>query len=1150
MLDNRLELTHLPLQGCQLIEASAGTGKTYSMVRIYLRLLLERCLSAKQILVMTFTRAAASELRGRIEAELRYALRQWGDEQETDAFYRQLYAQHDAQQALPILHQALLELDVAPIHTIHGFCKQVLSRHAFATGVDFDLAMEQDLSELHLQAVQDEYRHLAYRQQDYLALSSCWPTPEVFYQQFRELLDNEQPVISNDPQQLSQQYLQQKQQVLAHLAQHQDYILEVLVDGHRQQAQREQEWQTLLQWLAAEDHSPMPVDAARFLDGRRIPKAHKAELPALLQPLKKLKDSAASIEDRLRQTHAEWLAVKSIQSIRERCKAAKRVQRIMGFDDLVLLLAQALAKESNGALAAQIRADWPVALVDEFQDTDPAQYRILQSLYLSGEARSNNAALLLIGDPKQAIYGFRGGDVFAYLKAARSADRRWQMERNWRSAPGMVNACNRLFHGAPLAAPSREVFGLGIEYSAVQASDKWPPQAFHDPNHSQAMQWVHFPLADGEKLHKAEFRQVIADWCAAEIQRLLQQARLQGQTIRPRDIAVLVRDRSEAAHIRQSLQSLGLNSVYLSAHEQLFQSREAGELLQALTGILEPHNERLARAALVSPYLGGDAQLLQQMNADENFWEQQGERLRELRRRWQRQGIMAVGLELLHQHYRPAPQERERALTNSLHLFEVLQQQASRHHFSPEQSLHWLSRQIMQENTADEYELRLESDDDLIRIQTQHGSKGLEYAIVFIPFASRYSSPLKFGNKNKTLLKYHEREQGRLVHQLGWNDQAATLMAEEAHAESIRLLYVAVTRAIHRCYLCTALFKGHEQSPLGLTLGLNEGVELQTRLASMVADEAQDMALNVVTERSIGPAAVAASVADQEPVLQVAQFNGHIDTRWGLNSFTSLTRGMAYNRIIPLEPEAIEQTLPDASTELRFALPGGFAAGNLLHSILERLDFTKPTWEQALNYPLQQFGDLPEGFTQSDLKHWMQQVLHTPLAHGLSLAQLSPADTLRETHFYYPVKNLPSSRLLSMLKHHWPDALALPAQEILHGMMQGYIDLIFQWQGRYYLLDYKSNHLGAAFSDYGKPQLADDMHKHHYDLQYLLYSLALHRYLRQRLNGYQPGRHFGGVYYLYLRGMHPDTDTGIYFQHTDAEQLQQLDLLFSGADHV
>jgi len=784
----------IPLTGCHLIEASAGTGKTFNITRLYLRLLLEQKLDVKNILVMTFTRAATEELRSRIATEIRHALENWEQFDKNDTFFTSLTQQFTYKEIYPALHNALLHLDEASIFTIHSFCKRVLSQQAFNSGVAFNVQMETDTTDIELEAVRDWYRLLAKQKssihdsvEDYQCLVQSWSTPESFRQAFRELLSSNTPIQFKTTEQIIERFNKQKQQALLNLEEHKTLIFAELIDSHKQKDVRAEEWNQLVFWLNTDyanglDSQEMPKSAAGVFNGTRYARKApeiKQPLSEAFEPLKQLKIGAVNIESLINKAYSYQIAAQGIDVIRSKIESAKQRKKVMNYDDLINQLAQSLNtsdETKNNKLAELIRLQYPVALVDEFQDTDPNQYAILKCIYHNQQESESRplTGLFMIGDPKQAIYAFRSGDVFTYLSAREDTDQQWIMDTNWRSSTKMINAYNRLFYGnslkPELKQKAKEVFGFNIQYSPVKSAGVADRQS----DHSAALQLIHFPFHEEYRAGrskkeemKQDFCPVIAQWCAREIHQLLsgenstaddlslQEHDLQEHALQEQDIAILVRDKKEASYIQDALRKAGFPSVYLSTHDNVFFSEEAIELEHVLSGILELENERLLIAALSTRFLGGNTQSLFSLQEDEEQWESSREQVFELRELWLKRGFMAMALKLLHQNFVPQPDHHERSLTNAIQLFELLQQ-ASQRHRQPEQLLNWLREQQEAQSGSSEAELRLESDANIIRIITQHGSKGLEYPVVFIPFATRYKDPAKFGSKNIDLYKYHE----------------------------------------------------------------------------------------------------------------------------------------------------------------------------------------------------------------------------------------------------------------------------------------------------------------------------------------------------------------------------------------------------------
>ena len=1248
----------IPLTGKHLIEASAGTGKTYNITRIYLRMVLERKLPVEQILVMTFTKDATQELKGRIDSSIRDALANWSTLVNTDAFYQSIAKTVTEQEAHLLLSKALLFLDEAAIFTIHGFCQRVLSEHAFSTDIAFDAALETDMSGIVEQATQDCYRVLAAKEpQQFLLLSEFWHTPASFIQAFSKAIYRNTELSVLSPDHLITTFSQLIQQALTQLNENKTLIFQVIVDKQKgdKQTLRIEEYEVLHAWLTSLLNDPkrhignMPTT---FYHGSRYAKSpQKLALTAIFNHVKQVKKVYDTFSKSLNKAKAFSLVRDAIYVIREKIKRQKQQVNILGFDDLISTLACALTEKPE--LAQRVAYDYPVALVDEFQDTDPEQFAILQAIYPQSadvEYESNSQpitthtpAVFMIGDPKQAIYGFRSGDVFAYLAAREQCQYQWLMDTNWRSSQHMISGYNRLFYGdvyddiygetdgdyqdssshncnndgsnnvtneVTSSEQALKTFGYNIPYWPVNASTAAKPELntviANDPY--EALQFVHFDheKADEQKVPQG-FRPVMAQWCANEIARLLASStessnikntksastvnKQKKPAIQAQHIAVLVRDGTEAKEIKQALVNANLASVYLSNRSNLFNANEAKQLLTLLNGILYCDNDALFSAALTLPLLNYHPEAFYQLQQNQQQWQALKVTFESLRKHWQSKSFISMALKLLHSHIVIPKASQDRTLTNLLHLFELLQIASQRHH-QPHELIYWFEQHLSALPTMAETELRLESDDNLIKIVTQHGSKGLEYPIVFIPFASRYKNPLKLGNQNVQLIEYHDDDK-KLQLSIDGSDKAKAAMVDENHAETIRLLYVAITRAEQRCYVLTTDFEQADKSPLGVTVKAAAKQSLQQPLSALAQHEGigfslvayDDTDAELESDLALEMDGSANNTHNDNGVNwpDPASFTSHIERDWWLSSFSALTRHTSHGGVSTpdRDNDTLAQNQVDESEShlIRFHLVKGAQTGNFLHDIFELLDFNDPNWEEALQRPLIKYHYLLADFSEQELVGWLNEVLETPLnnQHSFSLSDLTLDKTLREVEFYFPMKEASMSALANLLSEHrnfiytnndqmlssgevqaTPPKVNLPLYRQLKGMMHGFIDLIFEHNGKYYVCDYKSSHLGNNFIDYSTSQLQHSMQGNYYDLQYLIYSLALHRYLAAQMPNYQVEQHFGGVYYLYLRGMNNNkanvdltaeqtdnsTNQGVYFQTIPTQLLQQLDALF------
>nr|WP_169303122.1 exodeoxyribonuclease V subunit beta [Thalassotalea mangrovi] len=1210
-----LQSEFIPLSGSHLIEASAGTGKTYNITRIYLRLLLEKGLSVENILVMTFTKAATEEIRGRIDEFLRQAFTHWDEwtQDVSNPLFYELGQKIPADKAKLGLKLALLQLDDAAIFTIHGFCKRVLSQHAFASGVSFNAAMETDDQEYYLQTIQDLYRQLAAveeRQQEFALISQFWPSPEAFYQSFIGVCRARQSPKVETVEAKIDDLRQLIDRCLQSLTDNEPLIAEHLIDNKTGKArdERELEFSTLIQALQlagnglkngdiSQEIDDLVIDF-RFCGAARLPKAKdkqadKKALQIAFAPLNELKKVIDGFAQAIEKIQAYDYVAQYIDNIRVKVHMLKSDRQVLSFDDLIATLENALLSGSHRHfLQQQLRKQYPAALVDEFQDTDAGQFNILSSLYFNTDSNTDSnsnseigsdsqhlqqeTALYLIGDPKQAIYGFRGGDIFTYLQAASLVSYRWVMDTNWRSSAAMIHAYNVFFYGNSLASKSRDIFGYSIGYQPVNAAPGADNEVLViNGKESAAMQGVHFNHNDCDisrgQLGK-DFSQKMSTWLSNQISQLLLQGTIvdrnqnTSRPVQPSDIAILVRDGGQAGYVLAALQENNLDAVYKSERSNLLQHPICNALVDALKTIITPEDERRLYGTLAGPFFGFSPRQLQQLQQDERLWERLVQDLQALHQTWQKRGFMPMAMKLLHDYFPQQYQSellgsRERMLTNCIHLFEILQGLSQQHRHPIQLISHF--EYLCQNPQMVETELRLESDSDLIQVVTQHGSKGLEYPIVFVPFACIHKDPLKAGIRTREVLSAHN-EQGDVELALGANDALAKAMCDEQYAEDTRLLYVALTRAKLQCYLFSADFKDSAKSPLGRALDLVEGNYPDAW--RQYANHCQHgVELSVIDAENLEPQVYQVNKASM--ALQAAQFRGRIERDWWLTSFSGLTRGHRHYGLS--DPDRLDANQIGQDIERTTAiskLPKGAKTGNLLHDILEHLDFSQPDTQWIANR-LQNARLADDENVLQGLTDWLvaclAQPFHVADKSVCRLASLTKERALKELEFYFPVSSV-KVQAISQYLQRFRGALGadagykamLPTRGDIQGMMHGFIDLVFEHDGKYYVCDYKSSYLGDHFENYDAKSLQQHMFDNFYDLQALIYSLALHRYLQTRIEDYCFEQHFGGAVYLYLRGMGQapeanmfasgDNSYGVYFNPLSEPWLTELDHLIAG----
>ena len=1166
-----LDPLRLPLQGERLIEASAGTGKTYTIAALYLRLLLglggtaafPRPLSVEELLVVTFTEAATAELRGRIRAnihELRIAcLRQSTD----NPLYASLLEEiADKQQAAQWLLLAERQMDEASVFTIHGFCQRMLSLNAFESGMLFEQQLIEDESELRYQACADFWRRHCYPLQRDIAeaVHSLWKGPEELLRAIDRYLQGEAPVIKSPPpadetlasrhEKIVTQIATLKQKWNACVGEIASILENSGIDRKKFNRGNQGKWiDKISAWAQEETRGYQLPDALEKFSQRFLTERTKADGIVPEHPL------FVAIESLLAEplTLNDLMITRAMTEIREAVAREKRRRGELGFDDMLSRLDAALCSENGEALAAAIRTRFPVAMIDEFQDTDPQQYRIFRRIW----RQQPDTALLLIGDPKQAIYAFRGADIFTYMKARSEVAAHYTLETNWRSAPGMVESVNTLFKQMDAAFMFREIPFLPVKFAEKNASLRFEFNGVTQPA-------MNLWLLDGEGCGVGDYQSAMAQHCAAQIRDWLSagargEAVLwrgeQANPVKASDITVLVRSRQEAALVRDALTLLNIPSVYLSNRDSVFETLEAQEMLWLLQAVLAPERESTLRSALASAMMGLNARDIDALNNDEEAWDNVVEEFAHYRERWQKRGVMAMLRELMAKRQIAenmlATAGGERRLTDILHISELLQEAGTQ--LESEHALvRWLSQQIADPNSnSSSQQMRLESDKHLVQIVTIHKSKGLEYPLVWLPFIANY--------RVQDQAFYHDRESFEAVLDLSKAESSVELAEAERLAEDLRLLYVALTRSVWHCSLGIApLFRRRGEksgetdfhlSALGRLIQLGEPKDAEGLRQCIEALCGDHIALHIPSSPD--------NSRWQMPEQPVADLNARQIQRtladdWRVTSYSGLQQhgqSIAQDLMPKLDVDAagVGDVLPEpALTPHQF--PRGASPGTFLHSLFEELDFTQPVSTEWVLKMLQS-GGFDEKW-QPVLTDWVTAILQAPLTQqGISLSQLTAKDKQVEMEFYLPIASpLKADALDALIREYDPLSAGCPPLNFrqVQGMLKGFIDLVFRHEGRYYLLDYKSNWLGDSSDAYTQDAMASAMQQHRYDLQYQLYTLALHRYLRHRIADYRYEDHFGGVIYLFLRGVDAtDPNSGIFSTRPDAALIEKMDELFA-----
>jgi exodeoxyribonuclease V beta subunit len=1189
-----LDALTLPLHGRQVIEASAGTGKTWTLAALYVRLVLghrrEEALLPPQILVMTFTDAATAELRDRIRLRLSQAAAYFDASAqnragphgfEPDAFLvslRDSYPRDAWPRCALQLNCAAEWMDDAAIYTIHGWSRRMLSQHTLDSRTLFEQTHLDNAKDLQRTLVQDYWRAWFYP----LSADTLQHITPLMGHAPDDLLDTVQSIWrdqertprtieapTNNPAQLVAQHLAWQTELAAKAAHARrlwsDTVWHALeaaiankaIHGRGISAPNLARWSNALkEW--AEQSAPIKPDWLNRFTTTELTDKGWADATGFAF-FAAVEDYVAHLNE-APDTH-KHIALHAAHTIGLAYQEAKAQRAAFDFSDLLQNLHHAVMAE-DGRLATAIRHQYPVALVDEFQDTDPWQYGTLNRIYDTHACtNANSNALVMIGDPKQAIYSFRGADLGTYLQArddalAHNPHALHTLSGNRRSSDGLVHAVNHVF--TQIDAP----FASTIDFVPVSAEGGVAPLTQADGTPHAAMTVWHMPC--GEKPTKAStYVHSMSDACANHMAQLLNDGLAE-----PGDMAVLVRGQPQADAIRAALRERHIPSVYLSDRSNVYASPEALDLWRLLRAVASPRQTQWVRSAVGSGLWTLDLDEVLHLTHHEAEWESLLDSFHQWHQMWQQQGVLPMLHHWMHSQGVAqrllAHLDGERQLSNLLHLGELLQHAAQS--LQGEHALvRFLGEQIHSPTeSADAQKMRLETDAQCVQVITYHKSKGLQYPLVFVPFAGSF--------KTETAAKSSYADD---------DEDTSDKEAPSSVEEDMRLLYVALTRAQRALWLGMAETYGDlsgdaakgtlKQSATAQLLKRQTRGDLATQLNTLWGS-CPDIAVQTLPE---SPKVVYQARTESAAIKDALTPQRTHHSQWWTASFSAITRGLvSESKRDEAVADAITDAINDAITEaitdapapestdsIRAwqSFPAGARYGTLLHDLLEWLSHNQwpvanaeaPAWAQhAWGQLLErkaswlQLGDAP----RAQLAPWLQAVVQTPLplselnAAPLTLRDLRTEHLWPEMEFNLEVHQLSASQLDPLIQRHVFEGTPRPALQprVMHGMLTGSMDLVLQHDGRYWVVDYKSNKL----PNYDSATLQDAVLHKRYDVQYVLYTLALHRLLKVRLPGYDYAQHMGGAVYLFLRGIDA-AGAGVHVHRPSQALIETLDAWFA-----
>lgn len=1209
-----------PLAGCNIIEASAGTGKTYTISCLVVRALAAWGIDLEKILLVTFTNAACAELQQAVRAKMQQARKALTGEETIDTFAQQLAASTaDAPERrlmVQRLEAALGTFDLANIFTIHGFCQRMLHKYAFESGAPFGFRILEDERELLEEIAHDYWRLSTYPLSGEL---NAW-LDETGYSVAKLLTDANNfvrtpqptapfPPAAPPPADIVLQNLRSAFREARLLwSKEREDLLAALLEAKLHQRSYSPERlalaaSTLSAFFAADFCSPLPAALESFCPAKIAAALTKS---SQRQPSHPFFDAVAELlatgkaMSAFAHDYKNYLSQNFFCYLYQELEHRKREGNLISFSDMLTMFYRALCGETGDILREKIAKDFLIAFVDEFQDTDAVQGEIFRMLF-------GKRALFLVGDPKQSIYAFRGADINEYLRASQNANKHYYLKYNWRSHARYVEAVNTLFSQTPhpfgdeniafqvIEAGSKNDTKLLVNGEAAPPFALWYLESASAANIPETSSDTASSAAEKAKtISKDEARLAIAKAVATSIAQLCQlgqkgRAIIGAKGIQPQNIAVLVPKRHEVRLIQRALAAYGVPCVTRGIGN-VFASREAWELWILLSAIRHNSSPQLVRAALATSLMGYSAREIAVLT-EGNAWNRLCEQFARYRTLWHSTGLGAMlGVLISEQGLLTniangtGNANAERRLTDFWHIVELLTAGLSPSDKNSPSCLlrHW-ERQISASKEAaqppEAANMRLESDEFAVQIATIHASKGLEYDIVFCPFlwdAVKDEETLEQEGENEATK--HPDKNEREAPQTRIGDAPGGKAAIRDAKEGMRLLYVALTRAKYHCCLVAGDISGAQHSPLARLFireprGLNEPEDTSTprpRSQCYLFDDFSRLAQTepqLFSFRCFSPEEALAAhnlyaenteTPDITPApLSAKEFKGVLDTSWHITSFSALTGELHFdtpdydsgrnrgtrNLLLPKgEEEAGEERLDI------FSFPHGVLAGNFFHALLADIDFTASNAtgrRLEVAKKLREFGIATQWHTT--VLQNIETLLAVPLPSrfgAFPLREIPRSRRLEEMEFCFELATISPeiiTELANLLASNDDKGGDRPNLNFsaVRGFMKGFIDVVFERNGRYYLLDWKSNHLGNKSACYNATALRQEMMSSFYNLQCLIYTVALHLFLKSKIPDYDYEKHFGEAFYIFIRGIEANGTTGIWHTRPSLTEIEK-----------
>ena len=1088
--DKDFDVKETILAGRNLIEASAGTGKTYSVSILVLRLIIENKIPLEKILMVTFTKDAVAELESRVRKFVRQALRYASGKGNAEKTIREVIDSTGKAKALPELKKATQSLDELSVMTIHSFCERSLMQYPFETGQSFKFSISTDISDIRDLVVNDFWRRkINTLDKDLFKHFTETLTRDSIEQVLKKALDDKVYICDdvNETEVLKQikESIKVKETAWKEFKTYvTDNFDSISVKVHQNSDARK---------FLEKNNSSSLVFIEAYIKGFKCKTQYiKNSFLEEFRYYTRYEDISNSLTE-LSGKYMYNIFKQAIEDLKKKVSDFKANRQIIDFNDQIKLLHKAVV---NGSVNPVLSSKYLAVFIDEFQDTDKYQYEIFSKLF-------SEKIIFYIGDPKQSIFGWRKADITTYKKARDEVNKIHSMDLNFRSTQELIDALNAFFSGEDPFADNE------IRYEKVKMGRSDLGSMTDNNNPVEPMD-----------LYGCKKKSEIEAFVVNEVCRLIYsgEACINGNVIEPSDIAIIVRTNKEGRAMKKALSKVNVPAITVD-ETKVMESEEAQIIRYLMEAVIQPNRGAINRV-LLNQCFGLDSDTVLRLDEEKHL-----ENFRELKQIWHDSGVYNMlfrffDIYQVRFYSLKLGIDGQRILTNFYHIAEILHKSAQKNKYTPNELLVWSQR--AQNDNDEEYEQRIESQDNAVQVTTIHRSKGLTYKIVFTPFLDLKITEYPI---------YDFRDEGNYYFTHKPSEKQVKLWHDQIEQENRRLIYVALTRAQYKAYVCINNFNGFNDSAIK-----KFPVENRKQWDSSMIKKLSGKENNGTKSQQLNPRPKPEDL--------------NIKNSFGIHSYSALSKAHHSAPFEKTEPGRSEKYDQFIFQELG----RGANVGTALHSIFERLDFSKPdTWLQTIRDASKYYPDIirekdDEKKRESNLElihHMVNNVIKAEInCNGaiLKLSEIADERKLPELDFSFSVNKVNRQ----VINQYLGEDAKLGGDTDIEGLMTGFMDLVFEHKGKFYILDWKSNHLGNDLNDYNNAGMEVAMTRSNYHLQYMIYTVALKRWLEKKITGFDFDKHFGGIIYVFLRGVHESSDTGIFTKWPARNQIEDLDIALGG----